>query len=203
VLLLSVYKDVLTGLLIPAALAVLGYVGKEVAQAYGGWQAAKKARRVRLHQLQSLLSASRTAFEVQRAQADRLARILGGDGGAGLESLFENAFDGFTTEQSNLHTVIRAYTQYALRPLNQAMQTWLGEDVDHRVTRGKDGAAARLAQQLNQLDAHLWLWLAKYEAWIPHTPRHALVYLADEHDHGLAFPVGIEQTLEQVLTEKL
>ena len=173
----SVFKDVLTGLLIPAALAVLGYVGKEVAQAYGNWQAAKKARRVRLHRLRALLRASRTAFEVQRAQAGRLAHALGGAAGAGLDSLFEERYDDFTPEQRN--------------------------DVDHRVTRGKSDVAGTLAQQLNELDAHPWLWLAKYEAWIPNNPRHALVCLADEHEHGLGFPPGIDETLEQVLTEKL
>lgn len=60
--------------------------------------------------------------------------------------------------------------------------------------------AAELSELLNQLDAHLLLWLAKYEGWIPNRPDHALVYLADEEEHGLGFPNGIEETLAAVLS---
>jgi hypothetical protein len=45
-----------------------------------------------------------------------------------------------------------------------------------------------LAHFLAQLEAHLILWVAKYEAWIPDHPQHALVFLADEERQGVGFP---------------
>jgi hypothetical protein len=48
---------------------------------------------------------------------------------------------------------------------------------------------------------HLRLWHAKYEAWIPGHPRHALVYLADEEQHGIGFPGGLDQVVDEVLRE--
>jgi hypothetical protein len=191
-------------LFVPALLAALGFAGKQVWDAIVDWRSRAKARRVRLHQLQSLLSASLIAFQVQRAQAGRLAQSLA-PGGAerGLEDLFARLYENFTPEQSDLHTIIRAYSEFALHPLNEALQKWLADDTDHRVAHRKHGLRAKLAQQLNHLDAHVWLWLAKYEAWIPNEPRHALVYLEDEQEHGLGFPVGIDDTLQRVLAETL
>jgi len=46
----------------------------------------------------------------------------------------------------------------------------------------------KLAVFLAQLEAHLVLWVAKYEAWISDQPEHALVFLADEEKHGVGFP---------------
>ena len=61
---------------------------------------------------------------------------------------------------------------------------------------------SKLGQQLNTLDAHLLLWLAKYETWIPEHPDNALVYLADEEQHGVPFPHGIEDTVGDVLVQR-
>jgi hypothetical protein len=71
-----------------------------------------------------------------------------------------------------------------------------------RVSRGKGEHEAKLAELLNQLDAHLVLWLAKYESWIPNRPDHALVYLADEQLHGLGFPQGLDDAFSYVLVGK-
>ena len=81
-----------------AVLAALGYVGKEIVQLMTAWRTDKAHRRARLHQLQTLLQASRAAFVVQRAQADRLAERLPlahrsePVEGAGLERLFSRFY---------------------------------------------------------------------------------------------------------------
>jgi len=49
------------------------------------------------------------------------------------------------------------------------------------------------------LQAHLLLWLAKYEIWIPASPEHALVYLADEKEHGVGFPRGLDELVDATL----
>lgn len=193
------------GVLIGAVVAALGYVGKEGVQAVRKWRREREERRVRLNRMQALLWASRTAFVVQCAQRDRLAGRLASrfrddlPEEPGYERLFTHLYKRFDAEEQDLHAVIRGYTEHALRPINQAMRAWLENDIDYRTTHGKSGVEAEFAEQLNQLDAHLLLWLGKYESWIPDRPDHALVYLADEAEHGLGFPAGIEDTLAQML----
>ncbi|HEV3478014.1 MAG TPA: hypothetical protein VG144_01040 [Gaiellaceae bacterium] len=194
------------GVLVGAVVAALGYVGKEGVQTLRAWRRDREERRVRLNRLQALLRASRIAFVVQCAQRDRLAELLRNrfrnelPEEAGFERLFTQFYDRFDDEERDLHAVVRGYTEHALRPINQAMRDWLENDSEHRTTHGKTGVEAGFAEQLNALDAHLLLWLAKYETWIPGRPQHALVYLADEAAHGLGFPTGIEDTLAQILT---
>jgi hypothetical protein len=166
----------------------------------------EERRRARLHELESLLRASRTAFLVQRTLADRLAeRILSthevdSPKGEGFESLFARLHPHFDADETDLHKVIRGYTEHALCPLNEAMLAWLEGDTYFRTRRGSESDEAQLASGLNQLEAHLWLWRAKYRSWIPDHPQHALVYLADEADHGLGFPQGIEAILARVIS---
>jgi hypothetical protein len=204
---LAVRGDVVVGILVPALVAALGYVGKQIAESLREWRAVREQRRARLHQLGALLQASQAAFRVQRAQVGRLAQRLAAKHGDELEAsvayerLFSRLYDQFDSDEKDLHRVIRAYTEHGLRPLNEAMLAWLRADIDHRTTDGKSGKKLELAKLLNQLDAHLLLWLAKYEAWIPNRPQHALVYLADEEEHGLGFPHGIDDAVEVVITQ--
>jgi hypothetical protein len=197
--------DAADGVLVGAVVAALGYVGKEGVQAVRGWRREREERRVRLNRMEAPLRASRTAFVVQCAQRDRLEERLASrfqddlPEEPGYERLFTHLYERFDAEERDLHAVIRAYTEHALRPINQAMSAWLKDDVDYRTTHGKSGVEAELAEKLNKLDAHLLLWLAKYESWIPDRPNHALVYLADEAEHGLGFPQGIEDTLAKML----
>lgn len=204
---LAVSDDVVVGILVPALLAALGYVGKQIVESLRQWRAERDQRRARLHQLGALLQASQAAFQVQRAQVGRLAQRLAGkhgnelEAGVGYERLFSRLYDQFDSDEKDLHGVIRAYTEHGLRPLNEAMLAWLRDDVDHRTTVRKSGQKLELAKLLNQLDAHLLLWLAKYDAWIPNRPHHALVYLADEEEHGVGFPHGIDSAVEGVISQ--
>jgi hypothetical protein len=192
-------------LVVPAGLAALGYVGKELWRSLRERSAELRARRARLHQLQALLRASRAVFVVQNLQAQRLAeRLLRSQPDKapeepGYERLFAAHYETFDEDDKDLHGLIRVYTERGLHPLNQAMLRWLQEDTDHRTPDGKSGKEAELSELLNQLDAHLLLWLAKYEAWIPNRPDHALVYLADEERHGLGFPRKIDEAISAVL----
>jgi hypothetical protein len=195
----------LLALVVPALIAAAGYVAKLVADAVQQWHREKEETRARLHRLSSLLRASRGVFVIQRTLAGHLAAQLQGEHdilpGEGLEDLFVRSYKDFDQKQRDDHQVIRAYSEHAMRPLNEAMLTWLGEDATYRTQWNKTGAEATLADQLNQLDTHLQLWLAKYQAWIPDRPDHALVYLADEAQHGLGFPTGIDDTLAKVVSE--
>jgi hypothetical protein len=117
----------------------------------------------------------------------------------GYEALFSAVYDGMTPGEQSLHEIIRAYTEFALRPINQALLSWLDADVHYRgLTRGQE-AEIGLPSQLNALDVHLRLWLAKYEAWLPNQPEHALVYLEDEEQHGVGFPRGLDKAVADLV----
>lgn len=188
-----------------AVIAALGYVGKTVADTVGRWRKARAKERVRLLQLASLLRASRTIFLSQRDLVKRLQNSLNERlptkpaPGMGYERQFSESYAFFTDEERELHKLIRSMTEHGLRPLNLAMSQWLDGDIKYRNATDAGTLQGRLAVKLNQLDAHLRLWNAKYAAWIPEYPEHALVYLADEEKHGLGFPPGLDQAVAEVL----
>lgn len=103
------------------------------------------------------------------------------------------------TEDKELHALIRSITVNSLHPSNTALTAWLDSDSYFKAQYAKPGALGALAKGLAQLQQHLILWHAKYAMWIPDHPDHALVYLADEEQHGIGFPVGLDQTVDEVL----
>ncbi len=213
-----------TGLL-TAALAAFGYVLKQIVEGFIAWDREQKhtneTRRTRLIALHSILRASKAVFDTQRTLRNSLAEdiklaesipsqaeegyaaaALRAQAGAdGYEALFSRHYTQLTPEQRELHALIRSYTMHAIRPLNQAALEWLRADTFYKSPADPAGQVGKLARQLAQLEAHLILWFAKYETWIPDQPHHALVYLGDEQQHGIGFPVGIERLIGDILQE--
>jgi hypothetical protein len=188
-----------------AVVAALGYVGKLIVESWQEWRARTAALQTQLLRLQALLNASQAAFQLQAGLRDRLESDLKERLGSdlpqheGYEELFSAAYDRMTPAERSLHRIIRAYTEFALRPINQALLHWLDADVHYRgLTRGHE-ADIGLPAQLNALDVHLRLWLAKYEAWLPDQPEHALVYLEDEERHGVGFPRGLDEAVADLV----
>jgi hypothetical protein len=119
----------------------------------------------------------------------------------GNEEAFVRCFTALSDEEKNRHGIIRAYTTHPIRAVNQAMSDWVREDIWFKTmaVTSKNGDA--LAAKLRDMEIHLMLWHAKYEYWIPDKPQHALVFLADEEEHGLGFPRGIEGLVDAALVE--
>jgi hypothetical protein len=144
-------------------------VAKEAVEAVRRWRLDREERRGRLNELQALLHASRVAFQVQNAQRDRLAARLKARfpeeyrAARGYDRTFSSLYERFDAEDRDLHSLIRVYTEQVMRPLNEAMRSWLEKDVHYRTRQGKSGLDAEFAKQLNLLDAHILLWLAKYQ----------------------------------------
>jgi hypothetical protein len=188
-----------------AALAALGYVGRQVVDWLSSVRAQKAARRAKLAQLASQLRASWVAFSIQNDHAKRLETLIrtnhrdAPDSSGGYERLFASVYPNFTAEERELHDIIRTITVNTLRPTNQAVLEWLQQDTIFKGQRR--GTAGQLARKLSDLEAHLLLWHAKYETWIPQKPDHALVYMVDEQAHGLGFPVGLDQAVEEALRQ--
>jgi hypothetical protein len=179
-----------------ALLAVLGYIAKQLAEWGASLRAAERARRARLAELLALIRAGDVAFWIQGENRDRLVHLLQTrnpslqPGGQGFDHLLASAYPSMSPDERELHAVIRGITVHTLRPLNDGILAWLKVDTDFRVRPPGQGPREQLARYLTDLEAHLLLWRAKYEAWIPDHPERALVYLADEKRHGIGFPDG-------------
>jgi hypothetical protein len=168
--------------LIGAVIAALGYVSKLAIESALQWRAARTARRAQLVHLLSLLLATRKAFIIQNALARRLC-------------------DEITRAHPELG-VIRNYTSNCLYPLNLQIIDWLSKD-DYFKGGGRQQQAKELSVRLQTLFAHLVLWRAKYEFWIPSRPERAIVYMADEDAHGISFPTGIEDLISRVADDMI
>lgn len=190
-----------------AVIAALGYVAKLAIDGWSAWRRVRAERLGRLLELASLLHASSEAFFYQRRLVDRLEESLRTNhpdiapDRSGFERHFAQAFASFTPDEAELHGLIRSMTMHSLRPTNQAMSAWLQSDLSYRTARAAPGTRGELAAKLNRLDTHLRLWHAKYEAWIPEHPQHALLYLADEENHGIGFPPHLDEIVEKLLGE--
>lgn len=175
---------------IGAATAALGYVVNLAGRSVDQYILRRSARKSSLIDLQSQLLASKSAFIVQAKLRNRLSdeveKAMPELAGLGYDEMLADAYPNMTEEQKRTHGLIRAYTVKAIKPLNEAMSVWLKLDRDFKHKTDKLGFA------LQDLEAHLVLWHAKYEFWIPDHPERTLVYLADEERHGVGFPSGIE-----------
>ena len=184
---------------IGAVVAALGYIGKLLVESVIQLKDRWLERRARLVKLQSLLLTSRSIFLVQRDLADNVSldvedRVREKIDAVGYDEILAAAFqfDFLNEQQKAAHGLIRSYTMNAIRPLNSKMMDWLSEDTYYK---SKDG---KLGEALRRLEAHLVLWQSKYDFWIPPNPERVLVFLADEHNHGIGFPTGIETLLAKV-----
>lgn len=187
-----------------ALLAAFGYVAKLIIEFVTAVRRKRRERQAALVRLGSLLQASAVAFKVQKELARRLLakiaesrpdfKIEGGD-----ERAMSRAYDSLTDEEREMHKIVRGYTISALRPTNEKLLEWVREDTYFKGRKSSNKLESDFALELSLMEAHLLLWLAKYEAWIPDSPHHALVYLADEQAHGLGFPRSIDGTVAALL----
>ncbi len=191
--------------LLTGVIAALGYVGKTVAELVLQLRGTALERRSRLAELYALLRAGDAAYAAQRKLLKRLATQLKSrlpETAAlapGFARLFEETYVVMNEEERQLHGLIRAMTIHTIRPLNQSLLEWLRSDRYFRAAPMSHRRLGQLALFLAQLEAHLVIWVAKYEAWIPDQPDHALVFLADEDNHGVAFPKHGAAILARVL----
>ena len=189
------------GPIIGAVVAALGFVGKLLVDELMQWRKAVRARQASLVRLQSLLLASRRVFELQAELRDRLCDELQTTQrdlpASSYDEMLSRGYARASDDQKLLHGLIRQYTISGLRPLNKLMCDWLLADDYYKLASHK-GDLGELALHLRTLDAHLILWLSKYDHWIPDHPEHALVYMADENMHGAGFPNGIDRLVERL-----
>jgi len=188
-----------------ALVASIGYVVNLIGAALLRRSERAARRDASLVALASLLLAGNALYRAQLAQAKRLAAMLAARGvpadAEGLEALFGASFASFLPAERELHQIVRAATEHAVRRLNLSLTAWLAADVTYKLGVHVPRGGEQLAQMLNQLELHLLLWHAKYEAWIPDHREHALVYMADERAHGTGFPKGLDALVVQLVNQ--
>jgi hypothetical protein len=190
-----------------AVFAAAGYTWKTLVD----WRHDRRQKRAHiiahLQALKLLLEASGQLFRIQKKQVEKLMESLQDKHpaeyrqGLGYDDKMAKCYSVLSEDEKALHGVIRSYTQHSLRPVNQALTRWLEEDKWFKTEGVPIHQHEQLADGLRTLEIHLMLWHAKYEYWIPDTPGHALVYLADEWGQGIGFPSGIESTVAESLGE--
>lgn len=120
----------------------------------------------------------------------------------GFEAAFSTLHDNSSSEEITLHKQIRDWTIHGLRPINEAMLSWLEYDTLFKTThiKARDEKKRLLAESLILLHANLLLWRCKYDAWIPAHPKHPLLYMADKARHGIGYPSGLDKLIQDVMT---
>ena len=189
---------------VTVAIATAAYIFNAAAS----WIAARRERNQKLDaalvQLNALLKATAVTFTVQRENVYVLCTALKKRKGlmptekSGYEEFLANAYKSMLANERERHGIIRAMTMDMMRPLNMALLDWIKADTFFKSQSGR-GDLGDLARELAALELHLLMWNAKYEAWIPDHPNHALVYLQDEAKHGIGFPQKISAALAKLL----
>jgi hypothetical protein len=194
-------KDWFGTAVLGAIIATLAYLAKSLLTWLQDTLEARRRRRAELVRLQSLLRAARVGFLTQQKHRDNLReliqqRITGQlpSNDQALDEIFAEQYESFTAKEKTLHTIIRAMTEHMMRPVNQSLLEWVRRDTYYGSQKG-----TLLAERLAWLELHLLMWHAKYEVWIPRQPQHALVYLADEDEHGIGFPPGLDDEVNKLV----
>ena len=186
-----------------AVISLVGFIGKLIFDSIKSTREEKKKKFASLVELCSLINASYDVFKKQndlvmgfcRRVRERLH--IGFAENQGYDAFLSSAFPEMNEEEKEVHGLIRGYTN-GLFDINHNMLQWLQKDFEYKTGNGSPEAKA-LTAKLNILESHLYLWVAKYNSWIPSNQAHSLVYLADEAHHGKGFPIGIEQDLNAYL----
>jgi hypothetical protein len=187
-----------------AGVAAAAYVVKAILDFVSSIRERDRQRRSALVQFSSLLRSSKAAFEIQQKHVRDLCQLVEKRTSdrsydeCGYEEFIAKAYSSMTAEEKELHGIIRGLTEHMKRPVNLAMLKWIQDDNFFK-SRAGNNLEGQFAKSLGQLEIHLMMWNAKYEVWIPHQLSHALVYLDDEHQHGIAFPKIIDQQAEEML----
>ncbi len=199
--------DWLGAAIIGAIFAAVGYLARELIERRKVNQAIVAENISNLKSLLRLLGIQKRVYDLQCEQRNELVSHLEEQFPeevvkyAGFEEKFEYLYDKMNLRDREIHLVIRSYTKGSLLPLNKKIQE-IAQNINVNLLKVNPEEKEKLKVLLEDLDLHLTLWLAKYEDWIPDNPKHSLVYLVDEKEHGVGFPKGIEDVISKTLEKK-
>lgn len=154
----------------------------------------KQQKRLTFYRLMTVhLNASHDAFIDQARIRNRLLRMLGHDPRTfdweNLEETLAQAYPNLNDEQRTLFDLIRGITENSLFHRNKEMLTLLNVNSNyfHELPEFKD------------LQGHIELWLAKFEAILKQRQDYCIVYVGLKEKKP--FPVNIHEKVGQAISE--
>lgn len=188
--------------LVGAIFAVIGYLVKSLIDYCVKKNAQKETKKENLKKLSGLLHESKTLFDAQNSMARRLLRRIserfGEQTKKGYEANFYYFYDQLADEEKDLHKIIRGVTSNSLCRVNKEMKQWLESDLIFKTNSSGLANSDEVSEKLKILEIHPNLWLSKFDMWME-DEKHALVYMNDEHQHGIEFPIGIESVIDSAI----
>ena len=189
--------------------ALVGFLVKYLWDYYNSRKQLKQERIRKLEDLKSMLEESKNLFVMQnkllRRLCDEVCERTKCDAtynSNGYEHFLTQNYDNMTDVEKDTHSVIRGTTMNSINIVNQELEKWIQADREFKINSVKDlrviSFGGQFAKQLNQLELHLNLWRDKYNVWMKNE-KHCVVYLDDEERHGVGFPTGIEDMVDEAL----
>lgn len=161
----------------------------------------QKHRRIaKLEKLSAMLIESKQLSNMQYKLADGLSRSIQerlklDSFTGGYDSFFSNHFSTFTESELDTHAMIRSISINSLKRVNKEMLEWITENSEFKnnsVFSLRKKFGAEFSKKLTDLELHLNLWDDKFNVWIPHSEKHALITIGDEDSNGIPISEDME-----------
>jgi hypothetical protein len=163
----------------------------------------------KLEDLKGMLEESKNLFIMQNKLVKRLVNEIRtrlnldeNSVSNGYEHFLTENYDAMTEVEKDTHSVIRGTTMNSVNIVNEELQKWITSDKEFKINSVKKLRESEFGEtfsdSLSQLELHLNLWRDKYTVWM-NNEKHCVVYLDDEERHGVSFPKGIEDLVDEAL----
>lgn len=189
--------------------ALVGFFVKYGVDLFNSRKQLNNERIRKLEDLKGMLEESKNLFIMQNKLVKRLVNevrtrmnmnetSLAG----GYEQFLTENYDSMTEAEKDTHSVIRGTTMNSVNIVNEELQKWITNDKEFKINSvrelRKTHFGEKFSRNLSNLELHLNLWRDKYTVWM-HNEKHCVVYLDDEEQHGVGFPKGIEDMVNEAL----
>lgn len=191
--------------------ALVGFFVKYGIDLFNSRKQLNNERIRKLEDLKGMLEESKNLFIMQNKLVKRLVNevrtrmnldetsISGG-----YEHFLTENYDAMTDVEKDTHSVIRGTTMNSVNIVNEELQKWITNDKEFKINSVKklreSDFGETFSHSLSQLELHLNLWRDKYTVWMKNE-KHCVVYLDDEERHGVSFPKGIEDLVDEALAK--
>jgi hypothetical protein len=204
-------SSAVAGAVATAVLGVIGFLINRLILVPRSRRRDAEMQRVRaLHELKSLLAVSLDTFQNQNFKARMLLSSIeqrhpdivtyGPSGRSlGFDEVFFSSYDVLSRDEMELFQLIRGTTLTTMHDTNSKMLKWIEDNPEFVIVAQPNKPRRKLREKLEELRTHLNQWFDKYAIWIPNNEKRSLVYLADEKDHGIAFPNDMEGSIDEAL----
>lgn len=191
--------------------ALVGFFVKYGVDLFNSRKQLNNERIRKLEDLKGMLEESKNLFIMQNKLVKRLVNEVRTrldldetSVSGGYELFLTENYDAMTDVEKDTHSVIRGTTMNSVNIVNEELQKWITNDKEFKINSVKklreSEFGEKFSRSLSQLELHLNLWRDKYTVWMKNE-KHCVVYLDDEERHGVSFPKGIEDLVDEALAK--